>query len=191
MSAASSPQSPTRGNGRRTLLLLFAVFFGAMALAAVLRFSGWQPAAHRNVGQLLQPPVDLRQQPPQLADGRPYAWHSGEKIWRILVAPAADCGQSCVTLSQGLDKVWRLFGHNADNVEILWLGEPPAPLAGSPALRALAPAPTWRAALPGVDDPTGTPVYVIDPNGFVIMRHAPGTDLGGLRKDMATLLKLK
>jgi len=25
----------------------------------------------------------------------------------------------------------------------------------------------------------------------VIMRHAPGTDLGGLRKDLSTLLKLK
>ena len=191
MSAASPSPSPARGTGRRTLILLFAVFFGAMALAAALRFSGWQPTAHRNVGQLLQPPVDLRALSPTLADGQPYAWKSGEKTWRILVAPAGECGQSCVTLSQGLDKVWRLFGHNADNVEILWLGAPPAPLAGSPALRVLAPSPALRAALPGVDDPTGTPVYVIDPNGFLIMRHAPGTDLGGLRKDMATLLKLK
>jgi len=60
-----------------------------------------------------------------------------------------------------------------------------------PALRELAPSPAWRATLPGVDDPAGTPVYVVDPNGFVIMRHAPGSDLGGLRKDLATLLKLK
>jgi len=45
--------------------------------------------------------------------------------------------------------------------------------------------------LPAVDDAAGTPVYVIDPNGFVIMRYAPGFELAGLRKDMATLLKLK
>jgi len=191
MNAASPSQSTARGTGRRTLLLLFAVFFGAMTLAAVLRFSGWQPAGHRNVGQLLQPPVDLRAQPPLLATGTPYTWKSEDKTWRILVAPPAGCNDSCVTLSQGLLKVWQLFGHNADNVEILWLGVPPAPLAGAPSLRELAPSPALRAALPGVDDPAGVPVYVVDPNGFVIMRHAPGTDLGGLRKDMATLLKLK
>ncbi|WMJ67587.1 hypothetical protein [Stenotrophomonas sp. 24(2023)] len=192
MNAASSPQSPARGTGRRTLLLLFAVFFGAMALAGVLRFSGWQPAGHRNVGQLLQPPVDLRGQPPRLATGQPYAWTGGEhKVWRVLVAPGAQCDAQCVTLSQGLAKMWQLFGHNADNVEILWLGTPPAAIAPLPALRALAPAPALRAALPGVDDPAGLPVYVVDPNGFVIMRHAPGSDLGGLRKDLATLLKLK
>ena len=51
--------------------------------------------------------------------------------------------------------------------------------------------PDLRAALPAVDDPAGTPVYVIDPNGFVIMRYAPGFDMAGLRKDLATLLKLK
>jgi len=191
MNAASSPQETARGHGRRTLLLLFAVFFGAMALAGVLRFTGWQPAAHKNVGQLLQPPVDLRAQPPQLASGALYPWKGEKKIWRILVAPPATCAEQCVTLSQGLAKVWQLFGHNADNVEILWLGTPPAPLAGTPALRALAPSPALRAALPGVDDPSGVPVYVVDPNGFVILRHAPGTDLGGLRKDLSTLLKLK
>lgn len=191
MNTASSPPSPARGTGRRTLVLLFAVFFGAMALAGVLRFSGWQPAAHRNVGQLLQPPVDLRALSPRLASGASYAWKTDGKTWRILVAPAADCAAACVTLSQQLGKVWQLFGHNADNVQILWLGAPPAPLAGLPAVRELAPSPALRAALPGVDDPAGVPVYVVDPNGFVILRHAPGTDPGGLRKDMATLLKLK
>ncbi|NIJ67613.1 hypothetical protein [Xanthomonas sp. 60] len=191
MTAAPSTQSPARNPGRRTLLLLFTVFFGAMALAGVLRFAGWQPAGHRNNGDLLRPPVDLRAQTPRLADGTSYAWQGEGRTWRILVAPAQDCGQSCVTLSQGLVKVWQLFGHNADNVDILWLGKAPAPLAGVPALRELAPSPAWRATLPGVDDPAGTPVYVVDPNGFVIMRHAPGSDLGGLRKDLATLLKLK
>lgn len=191
MTAATSTQSSAGNPGRRTLLLLFAVFFGAMALAGVLRFSGWQPAGHRNNGELLRPPVDLRAQPPRLATGAAYAWNDGEKTWRILVAPSPECGQSCVTLSQGLVKVWQLFGHNADNVDILWLGKAPAPLVGVPALRELASAPAWRATLPGVDDPAGTPVYVVDPNGFVIMRHAPGSDLGGLRKDLATLLKLK
>jgi hypothetical protein len=36
----------------------------------------------------------------------------------------------------------------------------------------------------------GVPVYVIDPNGFVILRYAPGFDPAGLRADLAKLVKL-
>ena len=189
---ATTPDRPlSRSRGRWTLIALFGLFFGAMALAGVLRFTGWQPAAHRNSGQLLQPPLDLRALPPLLADGSTYAWNPDARTWRILVVPAAGCAQECVTLSQGLGKVWQLFGHNADNVEILWLGTPPAEVQGMPALRVLRAQPDLRATLPAADDTAGTPVYVIDPNGFVIMRYAPGFDMAGLRKDLATLLKLK
>ncbi len=52
-----------------------------------------------------------------------------------------------------------------------------------------------RAALPRVDgapgERVGVPVYVVDPNGFVILRYAPGFDPGHLRQDMARLLKLR
>lgn len=191
MNATSPDRLQARNRGRWTLIALFGVFFGAMLLAGVLRFTGWQPHAHRNSGQLLEPPVDLRALPPTLADGQPYPWNPDARTWRILVAPSAQCAAECVTLSQGLGKVWQLFGHNADNVEILWLGTPPAEVQGLPALRVLRAQPGLRAALPAVDDAAGTPVYVIDPNGFVIMRHAPGFDMAGLRKDLVTLLKLK
>ena len=33
-------------------------------------------------------------------------------------------------------------------------------------------------------------MYVIDPNGFVILRYPPGFDPAGLRADLARLLKL-
>jgi hypothetical protein len=44
--------------------------------------------------------------------------------------------------------------------------------------------------LPRVHDAAGVPVYVIDPNGFVVLRYAPGFDPAGLRADMSKLLKL-
>lgn len=180
-----------RNRGRWLLVALFALFFGPMLAAGVLRFSGWQPAVNRNHGQLLSPKVDLRALPPVLESGQAYAWNPVARHWRILLAPPADCAPACVTLSQDLDKVWQLFGHKADNVEILWLGTPPAAVAGMPALRVLKPQPSLRERLPGVDDPAGIPVYVVDPNGFVILRYAPGFDAGGLRADLAKLLKLK
>jgi len=191
MNALTPEQLAVRARGRYVLLLIFAMFFGSMALAGLLRLSGWMPQVNRNHGQLFDPPVDLRAVSLQHADGAPYAWEPTARHWRIVLAPAAGCAQECVTLSRQLDTVWRLFGHSADNVEILWLGTPPAQVAATPALHVLRADAAVRAQLPGVDDPAGTPVYVVDPNGFVVLRYAPGFDPGGLRTDLARLLKLK
>ena len=58
-------------------------------------------------------------------------------------------------------------------------------------MRQLREDPALRAALPRSDDPAGIPVYVIDPNGFVVLRFPPHADPAGLRTDVARLLKLK
>ncbi|WAH64014.1 hypothetical protein [Xanthomonas hortorum] len=187
-STSATPHSVKRG--RRMLIALAVLFFGSMLLAGVLRFSGWQPASMRNHGELLKPPADLRALVPLRADGQPYAWTPAERVWRIALAPPASCTQQCVTLAAELDKVWQLLGHRADKVEVLWIGAPPAGLPPMPALRVLRDDARLRQALPRANDAAGVPVYVIDPNGFVILRYAPGFDPAGLRADLVKLLKL-
>ncbi|AEQ94754.1 hypothetical protein [Xanthomonas oryzae] len=187
-STSATPQSVKRG--RRMLIALAVLFFGSMLLAGVLRFSGWQPASMRNNGALLQPPADLRALAPVRANGQLYAWAPSERIWRIAVAPPADCTQQCMTLAAELDKVWQLLGHRADKVDVLWIGAPPAGLPPMPELRVLRDDARLRQALPRSADAAGVPVYVIDPNGFVILRYAPGFDPAGLRSDLVKLLKL-
>lgn len=187
-----APAATSQRNRNRLLLILIAVIFlGSALVAGTLRLSGWRPDGLRNHGELLEPPADLRALTPQTADGDPYVWAPIARTWRIALAPPADCTEACVTLSADLDKVWQLFGREADRVHILWMGEPPAGATRDRALRVLADDPALRAALPGSDDPAGVPVYVIDPNGFVILRYPPGFDPGHLRADMSRLLKLK
>lgn len=186
--------TPERRRNRRVLLLIVAIFFGSMLVAGALRFSGWRPAGTKNNGELLQPPVDLRARALTLADGGRYAWNPDARTWRIAVAPPADCAQACNDAARDIDIVWRLMGYRADKVEVLWLcAQPgcsvPSPLREDRVLRVLRPDPALRALLPGVDAP-GVPMYVIDPNGFVILRYAPGADPGGLRADLSKLLKL-
>lgn len=180
-----------RKRNRLLLLLIFGLFFGGLLLAGALRFSGWQPSGMKNLGELLQPPADLRAITPILADGSTYAWTPVSRHWRIALAPPAGCQAECITLARELDVVWQLFGKDADRVDILWIGNPPPRGATqNSALRLVRDDPALRAGLPRVNDPAGVPVYVIDPNGFVILRYAPGFDAGGLRTDMARLLKL-
>ena len=183
-----------RRRNRRMLLLIVAIFLGSMLVAGALRFSGWRPATTKNHGELLQPPVDLRDRMLVLADGSEHPWNPGERTWRIAVAPAAGCAQACDDAARDIDIVWRLMGYRADRIEVLWLCEQagcrvPAPLREDRTLRVLRPDAGLRALLPGVDA-AGVPMYVIDPNGFVILRYAPGADPGGLREDLSRLLKL-
>ncbi|MGN6113138.1 MAG: hypothetical protein ACTHOC_09075, partial [Luteimonas sp.] len=156
--------------------------------------SGWRPAGSKNPGALLPPRGDRRAGAPRLADGARYAWNPGARQWRVLAVPPAECGQACDAAARDLDLLWRSVGHNADQVDVLWLCADaacavPAPLRDDRSLRVLAPDAALRAALPG-GSATGVPVYVVDPNGFVILRYAPGSDLMGVREDLSKLLKL-
>jgi hypothetical protein len=192
-----SPVDPSVRNRNRVLLLVIAaLFFGSLIVAGALRFSGWRPSGMKNHGELLDPPGDLRELSPQLVDGGAYAWNPIERTWRIAIAPPADCGEECVQLARQVDTVWQLFGKDADRVHVLWLctSTPCAYPADAPqpaTLRLVAPDADVRANLPRADVTGGAPVYVIDPNGFAILRYAPGFDPAGLRADVAKLLKLK
>ena len=194
---AEPPLPPARRDRNRWLLVLIVVLFlGSALVAGALRFSGWRPAGMQNRGELLSPPADLRGQSLRLHDGTAYDWRRVERRWRILVAPPAGCADDCVEVSRQLDLVWQLFGRNADHVDILWAGEVPEGAIRNAAWRVVEADPALRATLPRVDGgpgeaDNGVPAYVVDPNGFVILRYAPGFDPGDLRSDMAKLLKLR
>ncbi len=180
-----------RNRNRLVLVLIAAVFFLPMLVAGVMRFTDHHPQANRQHGELLDPPSDLRAISPTLVTGGAYRWNPAERIWRIAVAPPIDCGKPCVTLAKELNLVTQLFGRHADRVHILWVGKAPDGFLKTPHARGLHDDPALRRALPRVDDPAGVPVYVIDPNGFVVLRYAPGFDPSHLRQDMSRLLKLK
>lgn len=192
-----APEQQRNRRGRLVLLAIAGLFFGVMLVAGLLRFSGWRPAGSNVHGEMLEPLVDLRERAPALLDGGKYAWNPPARTWRIAVAPPADCGAACDKVAADLDKVWRLMGRKADRIDILWLCPDaacvvPSPLAADRTLRRLRPDAALRATLPRVDEgaSVGVPVYVLDPNGFVILRYPPGSDPGGLRADLAKLLKL-
>jgi hypothetical protein len=193
-----------RKRNRGLLLLIFAMFLGSMLVAGALRFSGWQPAGMKNNGTLLQPAVDLRTHAPKLASGAAYAWNPDARTWRVLAVPPAGCAQACADAARDLDIIWRAAGRNADHLDVLWLCAEagcvvPAPQQEDRSLRVLAPDATLRATLAGAAPAAvaatgtaaaGVPMYIVDPNGFVILRYAPGADLRGMREDLVKLLKL-
>ena len=141
----------------------------------------------------MQPATDLRAVVPQLAGGGAYHWNAAPRTWRI-VAVTHDCettqAAACTQLLGQLDKVWQLTGKDADRVHVLWAGPLPAQGARPATLRSIVASDALLDGLPRARDPKGMPVYLLDPNGFVVLRYAPGFDPADLRTDLSRLLKV-
>ena len=200
MTSGPDPGKAHRHN-RGMLIALFVLFFGGMLIAGLLRFSGWRPEGTKNKGEMLQPYGDLRAHAPTLADGVAYRWADEPRIWRIMVAPGSCEGArrvECGELLREVDTVWRLMGKDADRVHVLWVGTPPADIALPREVRVLREDAVIPEALPRGKNPAGEgssaegsgAAWLVDPNGFVVLRYAPGFDPGDLRTDLARLLKV-
>ena len=193
MTVLTPAEAAIRRRNRNMLLALFVVFFGGMLLAGLLRFSGWRPEGTKNKGELLQPYGDLREYAPTLANGATYGWKDEPRIWRIVAMPR-DCDTTraaeCVRMLADFDKVWRLMTKDADRVHVLWAGAMPPGVAVPEEVRLVRADDGLRAGLPRWDDVGGDAAWLVDPNGFVVLRYAPGFDPGDLRTDLARLLKI-
>jgi hypothetical protein len=182
-----------RSRNRSMLVAIFALFFGGMLVAGLLRFSGWRPQGTKNKGEMLQPYGDLRDYAPTLAAGGVYRWRESPRTWRILVAPRECDGAraaQCRELLRGIDVVWQLLGKDADGVHVLWVGAPPAGKAMPREVRLVRGDAVLPTQLPEGNDLRGDAAWLVDPNGFVVLRYAPGFDPGDLRTDLSRLLKV-
>jgi len=175
---------------RITLLVVASMFFTSFGIALYLIRSGWQPTAKRNAGELLQPPLALGDLGLVRLDGQAYGWEPDRRLWRVVVLPAADCGEPCLKLTDTLYRVWVSEGRHADRVQVLWFGAVPARAPEYRAFLPMQPSPALRAKLPAAHVDGSLAVHLIDPTGFLVMRYEPGFDPTGLRKDLARLLKV-
>lgn len=174
---------------RLILLLLAALFAAPLVAAIVLHARGWEPERTRNHGELLRPPLDLRDLALRRADGSRYDWEPRARRWRIVVVPPVDCARACVELVAGLDKVWQLQGRRADRLDVLWFAPLPAGATPFRRLVEMKPDTALEAALPAHAATDSPAAWLVDPSGFLVMRYAPGFDVAHLREDVTLMLK--
>lgn len=180
---------PSQLKSRLILLLIVAMFFTSFFVAWGLRLSGWTPEGSRNLGELIQPPKDLSQANFRYADGKPYAWETEKHIWRVVVVPSPDCTRACAAMTDTLFRIWETQGRQADRVDVLWFGALPENAQTFRKLHVMQASPALQAALPLSSTTDALPVYLIDPNGYLVMQYRAGFNPSDLRKDLARLLK--
>jgi len=180
---------PSQLKSRLILLLIVAMFFSSFFIAWGLYLSGWTPEGSKNLGELIQPPKDLSQADFRYIDGKPYLWQTESHIWRVVVVPSADCTVVCQKMTETLLRVWETQGRQADRVDVLWFGKLPKDAHVFRKLFVMQPSPKLQAALTQTSGADTLPVYLIDPNGYLVMQYRPGFNPSDLRKDLARLLK--
>lgn len=191
---STDPAVP-RSRSRWTLFAIVALFLGSLAIAGLMRFADIHPAATRQKGELLDPYGDLRDAKLRTAAGADYPWAPIDRTWRIVVPAPSDCDDACRRRARDIGIVWEVLNKDAPRAHVLWWCRTagcawPAGITAPPTLRVMAPDPALQ-RLPRVDVGGGLPVYLVDPNGFVVLRYAPDADLAGLREDLVRLLKLQ
>lgn len=181
--------SSSKTRSRLTLLLVAVFFLGSFGVAAGLFFGGWKPEQTRNFGEMFDPYPRLQDLALVRADGQAWRWQPAERQWHIIVPAPADCGASCAELLDVLHRVWLSEGRHAERLRVLWFGELPVPAPQFSGLVPMAPSAELQALLPDTSHPDALPVYLADPNGYLVLRYAPGFDPSHLRKDLGRLLK--
>ena len=180
-------------SGRGQLVILALVFFGPLAVAAWLYFSGadFQPKGRTNHGELLQPLVNIQDTLTassigELDDGR----------WLLVYGHDGACGDPCrfslytlrqsrLMLGRDTERLVRVFLHGAEPPDTAFLAEEHAGLV------------TLRndrfSALLEKNRPVDTPpggFFLVDPLGNLVMYFGADIDPADMVEDIEHLLKL-
>jgi hypothetical protein len=115
---------------RIQMLLIASVFFGPLAVATYMYYTGaFVPEAHTNNGALLEPIINVAEELPE----SPIA-EKGDGVWVLIYADDNECGKSCQEalytvrqsrkmLGKEMDRVVRVFLHGDSSPDTVFLAE--------------------------------------------------------------------
>ena len=174
-------------------LWLLAILCAAPVVGSYVAYYLWQPSAHVNHGELLEP-RSVPDRPLKLIDGAAFEWARLKGKWLLVTADSGACGAFCQRKLVYMRQVRLAQGKEIDRIGRVWLitdDVPPAPAlvaqlqgvwlvhaVGAPVLDAL------PAAGALADH-----IYVIDPLGNLMMRYPRDADPRKMVKDVARLLR--
>ena len=187
----------SRVRGRRTLLIVAAVFLVPVAVAFTLYYGKlWRPANSSSKGELIEPARPLTVVGLRHADGTPADASVLTGKWTLLYIGDGRCNDACRTalvfgrqsrlaLNNEMTRVQRVFLATGNCCDTEYFAREQAGLV---ALDASAPeAAALLAQFPGEREHT---LYIVDPLGNLMMRHDASHTTKDLLSDLKKLLKL-
>ncbi len=192
-----SPAGDRGKSGRRQLLLVASLFIVPLATAAWLYFSsGWRPAVASH-GELIDPPRPLLPAGLALPDGRSAPADIFQGRWSVVHLVRGSCDERTETVLDELARVRLALDKDAARLRRVLLNAGQCPGFRQSArdadllvLQAAGAAGVaFVAAFPAAVD-GGDGIYIVDPQGNLMMSYPASGSARGLLKDLERLLGL-
>lgn len=187
----------SRSRGRWALIGIFLLFFVPVALAWLLNIEppDWLTSARTNHGDLFQPPLSFPLEDLRTIEARPVPTGLVRDKWTLVHIVRSDCLGDCeravyrtrqarYALGNDMHRIQRLLV--ADSANIHDTAIKVREYDGNIAI--IAAEPKWfeRAFFvrPGAE------IYLVDPQGYLILSYPQTADPSGLISDLERLLKI-
>ena len=176
---------------RVQMLLIASVFFGPLAIATWMYYSGGlQPAGRTNHGALLEPIVNIAQEMPESEVSK-----QGAGYWVLLYSDSEECTAPCKEalytirqsrkmLGKEMDRLKRVFLHGESSPDTVFLA---AEHAGLITLRDNELSAFLNNRKPAMLAAGG--YFLMDPLGNLVMYFEPEIDPSDMVEDIKRLLK--
>ena len=190
-------------SNRQTLVLVLLVFAVPSVAALLMYVTGWRPASTQNHGQLIQPAIPVADRAMKTIDGKSVKFSDARGKWTMVYFDTSSCAEDCMQQlyfmrqihhSQGkyLERIHRLFiVTNPAGISTLKskLNEYPDMLVCTADNVELGKLKQDFGIVDSAIDLPRKNIYLVDPQGNLMMRYLPGIEPAGMRKDLERLLK--
>lgn len=189
-------------SNRWVFSMLMLLFVFPVVFATVLYLTGWRPSSIGNHGELIQPVRQLEGVALQALNGKPVHFSELRGKWIMVHIGPSSCPEGCMNTiytmrqvhaaqAKEIGRVQRIFiatdMEAAEQLKVK-LVDYPEMWVWAVEKKALAEVlPSFGIDAGQAAEQQG--VYLVDPLGNLIMRYPPGTDPGGMLKDLTRLLK--
>ena len=173
--------------GRTQLLLVLGVFLVPVIVAFALNQSGWMPGGRKNHGELLSPPATIEEAGlMDASDATPLAWPNRDGKFRLVVRLREACDATCLERIDHLNGLWRGLGGDATRLDVWFIG-----WLNGPATDAIERFDAARGVVSTsqIFNDEQYDAWLVDPNGFVVLRYPRNYELAGLRRDLTKIIR--
>ncbi len=188
---------PERRRARTLLIGTFLIFFLPILAAWLLNLFApdWRPFGTVNHGILVQPARPVSAASLKGLDGGKLDADYLHRRWTLVHVLEGPCRQDCMDALARTRQVQQALGDDMNRVQRLLALAAPFHAQGieEPLELALAVAnSSWLASFSFGDEGSGQElgIYLVDPQGYLMMRYPPSVDQRGLLADLERLLKI-
>lgn len=196
MNAADSVVPPARRRIQRLKLFAVLLVCASPVIASYLAYYVFPPVGRTNYGELIQPQRPVPELSLKALDGAPESWKPLLGQWVLLQVDSGACPTACPDKLYALRQHRTMTGKERDRIERVWLitdqAQPEAKVLegyeGTFVWRVDAQQlGQWLVAEPG--HALTDYVFMIDPQGNLMMRFPANGDPRRIHKDIARLLR--